>query len=38
MKIQTQKHLGQSVGFAIVFLGMTVGIIALMIAQSGGWQ
>lgn len=37
MKIQTQKHLGQSVGFAIVFLGMTLGIVALMMVQSGGW-
>jgi hypothetical protein len=35
--VQTQKHLGQSVGFAVVFLGMTVAIVALMIVQSGGW-
>lgn len=34
--VQTQKHLGQSVGFAIVFLAMAVAVVALMMVQSGG--
>jgi hypothetical protein len=37
MKLQTQKPLGQSIGFAVVFLGTAVAIVALMIVQSGGW-
>lgn len=35
---QTQKHLGQSVGLGIVFIGTSIGIVALMILQSGAWQ
>lgn len=38
MKIQSQKHLGQSVGFAVLFLGMAVAIVALMTMQSGGFS
>lgn len=36
MKIQSQKHLGQSIGFAVLFLGMAVAMVALMIVESGG--
>lgn len=38
MKLQTQKPLGQSIGFGVMFLGTALAIIALMIVQSGGWQ
>lgn len=33
--IQTQKHLGESISFAVLLLAMSIGVIVLMSFASG---
>jgi hypothetical protein len=35
MKTSSQPHLGQSIGFALVLALMSIGVIVLMIFESG---